>query len=104
MRTFNHLTQEERYHIYIMHKKMFLWGISQKIWGVTSPVSAESYKEIRASYTRSHANEDINKVHSTFSNKVENYFNRMHDCISYYLIRISLKINDVDVYVNTRTC
>jgi IS30 family transposase len=22
MRTFNHLTQEERYHIYIMHKKI----------------------------------------------------------------------------------
>jgi IS30 family transposase len=33
MRTFNHLTQEERYHIYIMHKKMFLWGDIAKDMG-----------------------------------------------------------------------
>ena len=33
MRTFNHLTQEERYHIYIMHKKKFSLGEIAKDMG-----------------------------------------------------------------------
>jgi IS30 family transposase len=33
MRTFNHLTQEERYHIYIMHKKNISLGEIAKDMG-----------------------------------------------------------------------
>ena len=47
MRTFNHLTQEERYHIYIMHKKIFPLKRLPKIWVGINPLSVESRVEIR---------------------------------------------------------
>ena len=42
MRTFNHLTQEERYHIYIMHKKkVSLEEIAKDIGRNKSTISRE---------------------------------------------------------------
>jgi hypothetical protein len=43
MRTFNHLTQEERYHIYIMHKKKISLGEIAK--GMDRSKSTEGVQE-----------------------------------------------------------
>jgi len=48
MRTFNHLTQEERYHIYIEHKKKVSLGDIAKDMGRSKSTISRELRRIKA--------------------------------------------------------